>query len=49
MKLTLHMSQVHSYSVMQWWACSSLVSLPLPAEAGGESRERIVLLLAFIA
>jgi len=34
MKLTLHKSQVHSYSVMQWWACSSLISPPLPAEAG---------------
>jgi len=48
LKLTLHTSQVHSYSVMQWWACSSLMSLPLPAEAGCESRERIVLLLVFI-
>ena len=27
MKLTLHKSQVHSYSVMQWWVCSSLMSL----------------------
>ena len=35
--------------VMQWWACSSLMSLPLPAEAGCESRERIILLLVFIA
>jgi len=34
MKLTLHKSQVHSYSVMQWWACNSLMSPPLPAEAG---------------
>jgi len=25
MKLTLHKSQVHSYSVMQWWACSALM------------------------
>jgi len=49
MKLTLHKSQVHSYSVMQWWACSSLMSLPLPGEAVCESRERIVLLLVFIA
>ena len=31
-KLTLHKSQVHSYSVMQWWACSSLMSPPLHAE-----------------
>ena len=28
MKLTLHKSQVHSYSSMQWWACSSLMSIP---------------------
>jgi len=49
MKLTLHKSQVHSYSVMQWWACSSLMSLALPAETGCKSRERIVLLLVFIA
>jgi len=48
MKLALHKSQVHSYSVMQWWACSSLMS-PLLTEAGCESRERIVLLLVFIA
>jgi len=27
MKLTLHKSQVHSSSVMQWWACSSLCPL----------------------
>jgi len=49
MKLTLHKSQVYSCSVTQWWACSSLVSPPLPAEVGCESRERIVLLLVFIA
>jgi len=49
MKLTLHKSQVHSYSVMQWWACSSLMSLPLPAEVGCKSREQVVLLLVFIA
>jgi len=36
MKLTLHKSQVHSYRVMQWWACSSLVSPPLPAETVAE-------------
>jgi len=28
MKLTLHKSRVHSYSVMQWWACSSLMPIP---------------------
>ena len=50
MKLTLHKSQFHSYSVMQWWACSLLMSPPLSAEAGCESGERIVLLLlVFIA
>jgi len=49
MKLTLHKSQVHSCSVMQWWACSSLMSPLMPAEVGCESRERIFLLLAFIA
>jgi len=49
MKLTLDKSQVHSYSVMQWRACNSLKSLSWPAEAGCESRERIVLLLDFIA
>jgi len=41
-------SQVHCYNVMRWWACSSLMT-PLPAEASCESRERIVLLLVFIA
>jgi len=49
MKLTLHKSQVHSYSVMQWRTCSSLMSPPLSAEAGCESRERIFLPLVFIA
>jgi len=49
MELTLHKSQVHSHSVMQWWACSSLMSPPLPAEVACESRERIFLLLVFNA
>jgi len=49
MKLTLHKIQVHRYSVMQWWTCSSLMYPPLPAEVGCESRERVVLLLVFIA
>ena len=49
MKLTLHKSQVHSYSVMPWWACSSPISPPLPAEGGCKSREQVVLLLVFIA
>ena len=48
-KLTLHKSQVHSYSVMQWWAYSSVISPPLPEEASCESRELVVLLLVFIA
>jgi len=45
MKLELHKSQVHSYSLMQWWACSSLMSPHLSAEVVCKSRERIVLLL----
>ena len=49
MKFTLRKSQVHSCSVVQWWACSSLMSPPLPAEVGCESRERIFLLSVFIA
>jgi len=48
MKLTLHKRQVHSHSVMQWWAGNSLMFPPSPAEAGCESRERIFLLLVFI-
>ena len=48
MKLALHKSRVHSCSVMQWWACSSLMSPPLPAEVDCKIRERIVLLLVFI-
>ena len=36
MKFILYTSQVHSYSVMKWWACNSLMSLSLPAEAGCE-------------
>jgi len=47
-KLTLHKSQVHSCSVMQWWSCSSLMAPLLLAKVGCESRERIVLLLVFI-
>jgi len=37
--LTLHKSQVHCSDVMQWWACSSLISAPLPAEAGCKTFE----------
>jgi len=49
LKLTLHKSQVHSYIVMQWWVCSSLMSPSLPEEVCCQSRERIVLLLVFTA
>jgi len=49
MTLTLHNSQIHRSGVIQWWACSSLTSAYLPAEAGCETCEQIVLLLAFIA
>jgi len=28
MKLALHKSQIHRYSAMHWWACSSLMSIP---------------------
>ena len=48
-KLALYKSQVHSYSVMQWSACSSLMTPPLSAEESCESRKRIFLLLVFIA
>jgi len=45
----LHKSQVHCAGVMQWWACSSLMSAPLSAEAGCETCERIVLMLFFVS
>jgi len=34
MTLTLHKSQVHCSAVMHSWACTSLLSTSLPAEAG---------------
>jgi len=37
MTLTLRKSQVHCSGVMQWWNCSSLISAPLPADAGSET------------
>jgi len=41
-----------SSGVMQWWACSSLISTALPAgcsaEAGCQTCDRIVLLLVFV-
>jgi len=46
--LRLHMSQIHCSGVMQWWACSSLMSAPLPAEAGCQTCEQTVPLLVFI-
>jgi len=33
MKLTLHKSQVHCSSMMQWWACSSLRSTQTSANS----------------
>jgi len=46
---TLHNSQVHCSGFTQSRIRSSLMSVSLPAEAGGENYERIVLLLAFIS
>ena len=46
--LTLHRSQVHCSGAMQWWACSSLMSAPLPAEVSCQTCKQIVLLLVFI-
>jgi len=40
MKLTLHKSQIHRYGVMQWWACSSLMYPPLPADRGWLRKSR---------
>ena len=45
---TLHKSQDHWSGVMQWRDCSSLMSAPLPAEAGCETCEQIIVLLVFI-
>jgi len=42
-------NRVHCCGVMQFWACSSLMSAILPAEGGYETWVRIVLKLAFIA
>ena len=49
MTLTLHKNQAHYSGFMQWWACNSLASAPLPAEAGCETSKRIVLSLVVIA
>jgi len=40
--LTLHKSQLHCSGVMQWRACSSLMSTPSPADSHCETCERIV-------
>ena len=37
MTLTLRKSRVHCCGVMQFWACSSLMSATFPAEAGCET------------
>ena len=47
-RLTLRKSQIHCSGVRQWWAYSSLMSTLLPAEAGCETSERIVLSLVSI-
>jgi len=43
-----HKRKAHLFTTFwrrfQWWACSSLMSTPLPAEACCETCERIVLL-----
>jgi len=49
MTLTLYKSQVHCSGVVQWWACSSLLSAPLPAEAGWETCELVFILMVLIA
>ena len=49
MTLALRKSRVHYCGVMHFCACSSLMSVTLPAEAGCETSERIVLKLAFIS
>jgi len=37
MALTLHKSQLHCSCVMQWWACSSLMSTLSPADSRCET------------
>jgi len=49
MTLTLYKSHIQYAIVMQWWACSSLMSSHFPTEAGCETSERIVPSLVFIA
>jgi len=43
MTLTLRKSWVHCCGVMRFWACSSLMSATLPAEAGCETWVRVVI------
>jgi len=40
MTLTLHKNQFHWSGVMQWWACSSLMTAHLPAETVWQTFER---------
>jgi len=49
MTLTLHKSQVRCFGNVQLWALQFTNSASLPAEAGCETRERIALLLTFVA
>ena len=46
--LTLHKNQVYCPGVMQWWVCRSLMSAPLPAEAGWQTCQRSVFLMVYI-
>ena len=47
MTLTLHKSWFHCCGVIQFWACSSLMSVTLPPEAGCETWVCIVLKWAY--
>jgi len=49
MAITLHKSQLHYSGVVQWWAYSSLMSTPSPADSLCETCERIVLLFLLVA
>jgi len=45
---TMQETQVHCSGFVQWWVYSSLMSAPLPAEAGWKTCERIIPLVVFI-
>jgi len=49
MALTLHKNLLHCSGVMQWWACSSLMTTASSAESCYLICESIVLLLPFVA